>query len=199
MKPVLVIDTETGGLDCEKHSLLSLAAVVYADGMVRDQLYLLIKEDDIVAEESALKVNGLSLDMIREEGFSPKEAVASLENFLDEHRLTGRIRVVAHNAAFDIGYLKRLYKLAGKNYGKRFSYQYVCTYTGAFLFEMAGLLKLEKGSASLDNMIKLFGIKLDRSEGHNALNDAVACAELLGRYISMLRHEGKNVDAKATA
>lgn len=188
-RKLLVIDTETGGLDAAQHSLLSLGAVVYHDGAIEDEFYTLIREPEFLATEGALKVNNLTRELIEADGVSPLTAVGMLVTMLQKHDMRTGVTIVAHNAPFDIPFLKRLWRLAGKTereYGKQFSYRSLCTQVGALLLEQAGCVELPAGSASLDNLVKLWGIKLDRSEGHNALHDAKAAAEVLRREIELL-------------
>lgn len=186
-RKLLIVDCETGGLDPEKQSLLSIAALVWHDGAIEDHWYGLIHEDVIVAEPAALKVNGLNLDTIRDEGFSPLSAVLEIQSMLQKHDMRRDVRVCAHNAPFDVGYMKRLWRLANRPYEKTFSYRHLCTQGGALLLEQAGKVTLPGGKASLDALVSFFGIKLNREMGHNALADAYACAEVLKKEIALIR------------
>ncbi len=185
-RKLLIVDTETGGLDPDKQSILSIAALVYNDGAIEDEYYTLIAEGDIVAEPQALKVNKLSVAQCQSEGASPLAAANAIIAMLQKHDMRRDVRICAHNAAFDVGFLRRLWRLAGWSYSATFSYRSLCTQTGALLLEQAGRLDLPGGSASLDNLVKYWNIKLDRTGGHNALGDARACAEVLRREISMI-------------
>lgn len=185
-RKLAIIDTETGGLDPTKHSLLSIAVLIWNNGAIEDEYYTLINEGEIVADEEALKVNGLDLDVVRTEGVSSIQAANSIIALLQKHDMRKMVRICAHNAPFDIAYMKRLWANAGKDYRKTFSHQSLCTQTAALLLEQAGRITLPGNSAGLDNLVKLWGIKLDREGGHNALNDAHACAEVLKREIKLL-------------
>lgn len=187
-RKMLVIDTETGGLDPTKHSLLSIAALVYHDGAIEDEFYTLVNEGNVVADEAALKINGLTLDEIEREGQSVGQVVGALENMLDKHGMHKGVTIVAHNAPFDVGFIKRLYQLAGRDYSKRFSYRALCTVTAASILDLAGRIELPGGSASLDNLNKYFNLQLDRSSGtHDALDDVRACAAALKHMVALIR------------
>jgi DNA polymerase-3 subunit epsilon len=185
-RKLVVVDTETGGLNPESHSILSVAALILDGDKIVDEYYTLINEGEcVVAEGSALKVNGLTMERVRSEGVSPEVAVKGINDLLTKHALRGAT-LVAHNAAFDVGFMKRLYRLAGQDYEKRFAYRHLCTVTGALLLDQAGIIVLPSGSASLDNLIKLFGIEADR-EKHDALVDARACASILSAILRSMR------------
>jgi DNA polymerase-3 subunit epsilon len=184
-RKLLVVDCETGGTDAEKHSLLSIAALVVADGAVIDEYYTLINEGDIVAEVEALKINGLDLAVVRKEGASPSNAVTAITTMLTKHSMRGGANVVAHNAAFDMTFLKRLFRLAGVDFRKWIQYRALCTVTGALLLEQAGRIVLPGGSASLDALCKLWN--LPRSPVHNALEDARVTAVVFRRMIDLLQ------------
>jgi len=187
-RKLLIIDTETGGLDPAVQSILSIAAVVWNDGGIEDHYYTLVAEPEIVAEEGALKVNKLTVAQVQDEGVSPLAAFHGLQSMLQKHDMRTDVRLVGHNVAFDVGFLKRLLRLAGQEaaYRKMFSYRSLCTQTGALLLEQAGRIDLPGGSASLDALVKLWAIKLDRTDGHNALADAFATAGVLNKELAMI-------------
>ena len=58
----LVIDTETGGLSCEKNSILSIAGVIWEPrGEISKLFDFYIKEPVMNVEERALKINKIDL------------------------------------------------------------------------------------------------------------------------------------------
>jgi len=185
-RKLAIVDVETGGLDVSKHALLSVAVLIWNGGAIEDEYYTLIREEDIVVEDEAMRVNGLDLSVVREQGVTPLQAVNEITAMFQKHDMRRDIRIVAHNAQFDTSYMKRLWTLAGKDFNKTFSFRSLCTVTGALLLEQAERIMLPGGSASLDNLVKLWGIKLDRTEGHNALRDAHACAEVLRKEIKLV-------------
>src|SRR5882757_9532687 len=85
-RKLLVIDVETGGFNPDSHSILALAALVYEDGRIVSEFYSLICEGAIIiSEDSALRVNGLSLDDVRANGMNPYDAWVTLTNMLMMH------------------------------------------------------------------------------------------------------------------
>lgn len=189
---VLIIDTETGGLDPAEHSILSLAAVVWKDGAIDAKFQVVIREPQISTTLEALRINGFTGERLENEGVSPLTAVQSLNNFLLANDIRNRVTLGGHNVAFDIGFLKRLYRLAAltpKEYGVKFSHRAICTQTLALGLELAGVVNFGCGT-SLNDLCKFFGI--DIREGgtagkHDALEDAVATGKLLTKLLARMQ------------
>jgi DNA polymerase-3 subunit epsilon len=183
---LLVIDTETGGLDPTQHSILSLGAVVYGvGGHIEDELYIQIAEPNIVATPAALKVNGI--DLTTWVGDDPLQAVVYLKNWLQKNWIRKPVGLAGHNvASFDVGFVKRLFALAGEDYSKVFHYRMLDTMTLAYALDLAGRLPGLR-SRGLDALCQRFGIVIRKGEAHNALEDARATAQLLTRLMDMIR------------
>ncbi len=63
---LLVIDTETSGLDPDRHSVLSIGAAVWSHGTITDSIELFIREDTVEFQPDALRVNQIDLVWLRE-------------------------------------------------------------------------------------------------------------------------------------
>jgi DNA polymerase III epsilon subunit-like protein len=191
MRKLVVIDTETGGFDPSKHSILSLGAVIWNQGGIEEKLSLLINEGDIVAEDQALRVNGLTVEKVQAEGVSLLSAMGAIENMLLRHDIyKKRVTLAGHNVAFDAGFLQRLYRLAGQEakYKTLFSHRMVCTQTLAISLELAGRVKWQ--STGLNALTDHFGIAIREGGAkgkHDSLEDAVATAELLNKLLLFIR------------
>lgn len=184
---IIVIDTETGGLDAEQKSILSLGAVILDNGSITDEFYTVIREDKIIYDAQALKVNGFTVSEIERDGVSPSEALDSFMSFLSRNNLANRATLAGHNVGFDIGFLKRLFRLAGREkvYDKCFSYRTVDTQSVAQLLQMAGRITVK--STSLDSLCAACGITIREGSDHNALEDARATAILFTGFLDMIR------------
>lgn len=98
----VVIDFETGGLDNQVHALLSVGVLVL-DHDLRElfRYYTLIKDDPIkLVDQAALDVNGITLEEIKT-GLPIEQVINNLRFLIGEQV------VVAHNAAFDVGFLNK--------------------------------------------------------------------------------------------
>lgn len=187
MFKLLVIDTETGGLDPSEHSILSLGAVCWREGDLVDELEIFISEPQIVCTERALKEHRIDIEWLSEQGSEPREAVIEFNQFLERNfdRLKSgeKISLAGHNVGFDINYLKRLYKLAGSEseYERLFSHRTLDTASIIRFLYLAGRISLS--SAALSDAIEYFDIELDPEERHTAIGDARATANLLTKLI----------------
>lgn len=194
---LLVIDTETGGLDSNEHSILSLAAVIWNSGSIEAKFQVVIREPQMSTTLEALRINGFTMEVLETEGVSPATAVMALENFLLINDFRTRATLAGHNVGFDIGFLKRLYRLGGrspKEYEKLYSHRALCTQTLALALQTADRCNF-KGTG-LDSLCKFFGIEI-RAGGsygrHDALEDATATALLLTKELDLIRNPAQVV------
>jgi len=183
---LLVIDTETGGLDSTRHSILSIGAVVYRRGQLGDKIELIISEQNLSVEDDAMRVNKIDVQSLSKVGFTPQIAVAKFEDFLSSHfEPSRRITLVGHNVSFDIGFLKRLYRLAGADFERRFSHRSIDTASILSYLRLAGKITLSK--SGLDAALVHFGVEVRAERRHTALVDAEATAELLDALIFFIK------------
>lgn len=185
MNKVVVIDTETGGLNPQTDSILSLGAVVLnPDGSLGETFYVLINEGtNRHVTEDALKVNGISLSMIDTNGVTPSMAVTMFSEFLLRNEIPRKTELAGHNiAGFDMGFIRRLYCLAGVR--MPFDYHTLDTMSVALFWRWTGHVPVSR--VSLDALAKHFSIVV-REPGaiHNSLEDAVATAKLLAIFREM--------------
>lgn len=187
MPKVLIIDTETGGLDPAACSVLSIAAVVWDDGRLLDEAELFVREPHILADAESLKINAIDPAWLENHGLPPVAVVSSLRSLITKHfggGLPRRVTIAGHNVSFDIGFLKRLYRMAGEDYGADFSHRSLDTSSMVALLMLAGLVPL--AAASSNNAFEYFGIDVPSGKRHTALADARATAELLSRLVSFV-------------
>lgn len=186
-RKLLVIDTETSGLDPQKNCILSLAAVVYHDGAIEDAKQWLVLDLNGEFDEEAMKLHGITKERLIAEGFSPWSVIRQMEQMLARHDMRGQVTLAGHNLPFDMGFLERLYRLADDpgGYRKQFRYGGLCTKATALLMEQAGLLNIT--SSSLTEVAPALGLKHDSAEAHDALTDALVTAQVLRRMIERIR------------
>jgi len=168
---ILFIDTETGGLDPNKHSLLSIGLVLFEDNAIIDSTEIYIKEEEYRVTPYAMKINGINLYELYEKGVSPDIAVEKIIDFVSNND-EKKIIVGGHNVNFDIGFLKQLFAKTPYSYNKYISHRYI---------DVASILKIftdvkyfDKEVHSLDDAIEYFDIKIENR--HSALDDAIATA-----------------------
>jgi DNA polymerase III epsilon subunit-like protein len=182
MRKLLVIDTETGGLDASKHAIISLAAVVYNDGP-EATFHRYIKDAEGLTTEEAFRTNQIPSLVVHEEGKDPWTVVQELHYFLAKNQMDVRITLAGHNLPFDIAFLQRLYRLAGEDYDKVYHHGGLDTKSAALVFEQAALFFPR--SSSLVDVAPAFGVTVKKA--HDALADAYATAQVLEKMITRLR------------
>lgn len=189
-RKIVVIDTETGGLDAEQNSLLSITLVVVHGGGIDATLPLSINDPSGTVEDVTVSIHGLTAEYCKLFGSTPGEAVDQIEDFLLMHdfRDPRKVTLGGCQTDFDVNFLKRLYRLAGKDYGTRYDRRVLDISHGALLLEQAGRLDLRGDVPSLENICRAVGVALDRPNGvHTSIGDATATAKVLSRMIDMLR------------
>jgi len=189
MTKLLVIDTETGGVDPDRHSILSLAAVVWEGGEIRGEIEILVAEPDFAVTTRALEMNRIDLVAHGRRAIAPREALALLQEFVFKHfgqeLSAGEQLVLAgHNVGFDIGFLKRLYRLAGAEFPSIFSHRVLDTASALRFLSLAGLLPAAAISSS--GAFDYLGITIQAEKRHSALGDARGTAELLTRLVELV-------------
>lgn len=202
MTKLLVIDTETGGIDPERYSILSVGLVVWEDGSLGAELEVLIAEPDFVVSPRALEVNRIDLVAHSKHALAPGAAMGAIEAFLDDHFAGERARgekivLAGHNIGFDVGFLRRLCRLAGVDFETLFSHRILDTASILRFLALAG--RLPEGSAASSNAFAAFKIPLSENERHTALGDARATALLLTALVALVSENSEPQSVFAAA
>ena len=181
----LFFDTETGGLDSQVHSLLSLGLVVGDATGIRDQVEILIQHEPYVVTGGGMKVNRIDLARHHEAALSPEGAVEALNAFLDRHfDPAASLTLVGHNIAFDRAFLEGFLASQGRNLEPRFHHRTIDTHSVAAALRDAGRLKLDKLSS--DALFAHFDVKPPEPLRHTALGDAVATFHLYWKLVEAI-------------
>jgi DNA polymerase-3 subunit epsilon len=186
-QPLLFLDTETGGLDPGRHSLLSLGLVVGEGAKVVNSLEILIQQEPYVVSAGGLKVNRIDLVRHHEAALEPAMALNVLEVFLDQHfpHRCKPITLAGHNIAFDQAFLRGFLESQGRSLEPRFNHRTVDTHALAAGLRDAGRLPLEHLSSSV--LFEHFGITVPEGKRHTALGDALATFELYWKLVGLVK------------
>ncbi len=103
----IFLDTETTGLDLERSDIIEIGAVRVVDGRSVDAFSSLIKTDQVISEKT-LQLNGISKQLLLDQGQAPDEVFPCFFEFIKDHTL------VAHNGlGFDFILLAKAFMRYG--------------------------------------------------------------------------------------
>lgn len=168
------LDLETGGLDPKSDPILAVGMVPVRSGAIRlGEAYASLVRPEVP--------EGIRPDSMRAHHLVPgdvREAPA-LETVLDE--IEGRIRegaLLVHNAALDVGFLRRAYRRTGRRWPGP-----PVVDTVALLLKVAKRVRfVDPDAPATEPELNLAAarkrVQLPEYASHDALTDAIAAAEL---------------------
>ena len=161
MSRFIAFDVETPNRLCNRISAIGITVV--EDGVIVDEFY------SPVNPETYFDYFNIQLTGISEKTVKNAPIFSQLWNHIEPIMSSGLL--VAHNAIFDMGVLKKClsdYNIEWKPYTR-----YLCTV-------QMGRRLLPKIKHNLNVMCAYYGIELNH---HHAASDSRACAEILLRYL----------------
>ncbi len=179
------IDTETGGLDPQKHSILSVGIAIATETEIIDKIEIKIKEPKIKAVKAALKINRIDIDELVKVADDPVTAVEKILALIKRHpnlyRDKQRIVVFGHNVYFDVSFLRRLFGFTDYRYEDYFCHRTVDT---SSILRFLSLRKMfDKDISGLDSALNHFN--MNENPRHEALQDAVLTARLFQKLLDL--------------
>lgn len=193
---LLVLDTETGGVDPNKYSLMEIACIVIKNEKVVYKYTSLVKSPtgEYSCNEFARSLHNIKDEYIEKYGKLPEVIINDLKNIRDVYFNGNPMTIVAHNAAFDISFVKKMFADNGHgsssnltndslSYDNIFSRNAIDTATMALLLKLSG--KIDFDRCSLDNILKYYNLHSKNQERHTALYDATQTAKA---FLLMFKH-----------
>lgn len=200
---LLIIDTETGGLDADTDAILEIGGLVWqripggrasgGPGRILGRFRFAVNDPTGNVSDEALAIN--KIDMATHKGLDPRNVVAMIQDFVNTvYYESGAYHPEAdfgvvlggHNTGFDVDFFQRLFLLAGltvrgrdSDWEKMFSHRLLDTCGIVRYLVLAGVLPL-KGASSKE-AFEYYGIYPENA--HSALADAEATAFLLDNLI----------------
>lgn len=170
----VVFDTETTGLDTVRDEIVQIGAVRVVNGRIVDgERFDTLANPGRPIPPGATRVHGISDGMVT--GAPPvAEAVARFQRFAKDAVL------VAHNAPFDLAFLRR----AGMPAGVVFDHPVLDTVL------LSAVLFGGSETHTLDALADRLGVDIAGNLRHTALGDAVATAQVFTACIAMLDGRG---------
>jgi DNA polymerase-3 subunit epsilon len=181
---ILFIDTETGGLDPRKHSLLSIGMVIWEDMEIIDSQEILVNNGMLSVTDEALAINKIDLEKHKQTAVSSSQAIEEIFSFIGKHfPRRGKITLAGHNVHFDANFLKVFFSRNNKNFSDYFSHRIIDTSSILYYLYLSGHIK--QRAVSSDEAFELFNIKVEGR--HTAIGDAIATAKLFTKLLRMIR------------
>ena len=177
---LIVIDTETGGISPRRDALLEIGAVITDTNTFEESetfRVLINPSSQLMVNDSALKVNGLTRDKLKE-GVSEKEAIGNLVKLINKYSYRGYWPIiVGWNIHFDLAFLKWAfkrsnYKWEGKDY-KAMDIRALWVYYNL----------VNKGVASYGGITHAYNELLGGKIPHTALEDAKATLDMMRKFV----------------
>lgn len=187
---ILFTDTETGGLDPRKHSLLQVGIVAYEVGkgiLGADELYVARDKYDVT--EGAMKVNKLDLEVVNASGYSPSLVAQFICDFIEGS--FGEIKskndrpiLSGHNVGFDKGFIEtQLFDASGRDMQKYISHRTLDIMGLLWGLHIAGKIPLE--ACTSKGAFDYFGI--ENENAHTALSDIMASIKVYEAAIELMK------------
>ncbi len=166
-----VFDIETTGLKAESCDIIEIGAVRLHEGKVTGRFQSFI-DDGVVIPKNITELTGIRQAML-EGAPTTREVLERFRAFAEGSTL------VAHNASFDVGFIT--------HHGDRVGVTFPMPYADTLMLSRY-LLRDALENHKLDTISAYF--EIDMGSHHRADDDANTCAEILLRFIDMLRERG---------
>ncbi len=164
-RDVVIVDLETTGGSPAHDRVIEIAAIQIRDGRIRGRWQTLVNPETTVPP-FVTGLTGITTGMV---AHAPRFADVA-ERLLE---LIGDGIVTAHNASFDVGFLRHEYGRLDQQFAPAAT---LCT------LKLSRRLFPELPSHSLDALVR--ALELPARPSHRALPDALAAADLLQRLIA---------------
>jgi ATP-dependent DNA helicase DinG len=151
---LVALDLETTGLSIEEDAIIEIGAVRFLNGKIVSEFSQLINPGFAIPAETTY-ITGITQEDLRNAP-TLKDIIPSLSEFI------GDCPIIAHNAAFDIGFLRR--------FGMATHNQAIDT------IELASILLPKTPSYALNNLASYF--EIPQEQAHRALDDAKVASKL---------------------
>ena len=170
----VVFDTETTGLDPASDEVVQIAAVRVVNGRrVESEVFDTLVDPQRPIPPKSTEVHGITDQMVRG---APDIAQAGARF----HRFARGAVLVAHNAPFDMAFLRR----HEPGIGARFDHPVLDTVL------LSAVVFGQQESHSLDALAARLGITIPEESRHTALGDTIATSEAFLKLMPMLRARG---------
>lgn len=191
---IIVIDTETGGLDPHQHSLLTVALIVTRNLEIIASHEWQLKHEEYHVTERALEINHIDIKEHDASAMPVAEVIDDMLDFIDRHRQPNeRVVLLGQNTIFDKGFFETSVEWAGqtKRYRSLVSHRYIDLMSITAFLNLTGHIRTE--GLGLDAVIE--ALNIDKEHRHSALGDArMTLRAFMEMYKQILDPEVASVD-----
>ncbi len=168
----VVFDIETTGLSNEKDEITEIGAVKVENGVITDRWSSFVNPGRPIPPK-IVELTSITDDMVAD---APKIN----EILPDFFEFCKGCVLVAHNAKFDIGFIK----VAAKKCGIEYNFPQLDT------LQLAKCMYPDMGNYKLNNLEKHLSVVLENH--HRAVDDAKATADIFVKMLEQLKEQGKD-------
>jgi len=184
-KNILWIDTETTGLDADKHGIVEIGIIIDINGKIENKIRSTMRPTGRLADDRALEVNGFTRDRIRnlypwENVYVPVMDHISMIGM--DHAIYDSFFLGGQNVGFDNRFMCSWQKQCGSTTKNDWS-AIVNQDSNTFIDTQKVFKELKKTgfvpeseSTKLGNICKYFGVSLENA--HTAMGDIEATREV---------------------
>ncbi len=174
----VVFDIETTGLDPQNEKITEIGAAKIVNGKIVDTFAQLINPGRTIPDKIT-QITGITDEMVKDKPFIEEV----LPRFLD---FCGDSIIVAHNAAFDTGFIR----IHAARLDRDFKNKVEDT------LELSRELFPSEKSHKLNIVAQRLGVSLENH--HRAVDDATATAEIFIKLVQIKEEKNKNSEAENT-
>ena len=165
----IAFDVETTGLQCDGNEIIEVGAVRFIDGEVADYYSSLVNIGKTIPSDITM-LTGITNNMLETAGKDPSTVYKELKEFFKE-AIIGETVICAHNAHFDMKFLKAAFE----SYGIDAELVFIDTCT------LARRTIKELPNYQQQTVLSYYNINPGRA--HRAKYDAAACGLMLCRLL----------------
>ncbi|MBR4893037.1 MAG: PolC-type DNA polymerase III [Clostridia bacterium] len=166
----VVFDIETTGFSASENKITEIGACKIKNGEIIDRFSSFVNPKVPIPEKIS-ELTGITDEMVKD---APEIDIV-LKKFLD---FCSGVPLVAHNADFDVSFIKRNAEVLGINYEP----------TSVDTLSLSRILLPELKKHKLNIVCEHLGVTLNGH--HRAVNDAEATSEVFIKFISLLKKRG---------
>jgi oligoribonuclease (3'-5' exoribonuclease) len=192
-KKICWVDLETGGLDKNKHSILTIGIIIEIDGIIYDKTYLTCKSYTEEVSPKALEANGLTLKEIQEHEYDKQTLYTTIKGILDkyvkQYNKLDKFFFGGFNCSFDRAFLEELWKMNGDGYCGSYFHGGAIDVQAILNFLYAnGKIGFPDGTHKLSDFVRFMNIPIEGNM-HNSLTDIEATKKIYELCVNKLKVE----------